>query len=148
MSLTGLEMARMDPAEMGCGWIRNSDGAQRGEEETGMKLVWGPSEGTCTPGRLVGYKGRILSLLCLLHTDHTSVSFAVCLRFAADEIVWPEGDEALPPDAEDLISKLLRQNPLERLGTGRRLYLTHARTEERVSFSLCTCLLHGFHVVL
>ncbi|KAM9482311.1 microtubule-associated serine/threonine-protein kinase 2 isoform 2-T2 [Clarias gariepinus] len=36
----------------------------------------------------------------------------------SDEIVWPEGDEALPPDAEDLISKLLRQNPLERLGTG------------------------------
>ncbi|XP_060775960.1 microtubule-associated serine/threonine-protein kinase 2 isoform X1 [Neoarius graeffei] len=36
----------------------------------------------------------------------------------SDEIVWPEGDEALPPDAQDLISKLLRQNPLERLGTG------------------------------
>lgn len=35
-----------------------------------------------------------------------------------DEIIWPEGDEALPPDAQDLISKLLRQNPLERLGTG------------------------------
>ncbi|XP_051869129.1 LOW QUALITY PROTEIN: microtubule-associated serine/threonine-protein kinase 2 [Pristis pectinata] len=33
-------------------------------------------------------------------------------------IAWPDGDEALPPDAEDLISKLLRQNPLERLGTG------------------------------
>ncbi|KAK5622578.1 Microtubule-associated serine/threonine-protein kinase 2, partial [Crenichthys baileyi] len=36
----------------------------------------------------------------------------------SDEIVWPEGDEALPQDAQDLISKLLRQNPLERLGTG------------------------------
>ncbi|KAM6457381.1 microtubule-associated serine/threonine-protein kinase 2 isoform 6-T6 [Liasis olivaceus] len=36
----------------------------------------------------------------------------------SDEIVWPEGDEALPPDAQDLIGKLLRQNPLERLGTG------------------------------
>uniref|UniRef100_A0A3Q3ADT4 non-specific serine/threonine protein kinase n=1 Tax=Kryptolebias marmoratus TaxID=37003 RepID=A0A3Q3ADT4_KRYMA len=36
----------------------------------------------------------------------------------SDEIVWPEGDEALPLDAQDLISKLLRQNPLERLGTG------------------------------
>uniref|UniRef100_A0A3B3XVZ9 non-specific serine/threonine protein kinase n=1 Tax=Poecilia mexicana TaxID=48701 RepID=A0A3B3XVZ9_9TELE len=35
-----------------------------------------------------------------------------------DEIVWPEGDEALPQDAQDLIAKLLRQNPLERLGTG------------------------------
>ncbi|KAG1938482.1 microtubule-associated serine/threonine-protein kinase [Pimephales promelas] len=33
-------------------------------------------------------------------------------------IIWPEGDEALPPEAQDLISKLLRQNPLERLGTG------------------------------
>ncbi|XP_073671280.1 microtubule-associated serine/threonine-protein kinase 2 isoform X2 [Paramisgurnus dabryanus] len=36
----------------------------------------------------------------------------------SDEIIWPEGDEALPHDAQDLISKLLRQNPLERLGTG------------------------------
>uniref|UniRef100_A0A8D0W5R2 non-specific serine/threonine protein kinase n=1 Tax=Sus scrofa TaxID=9823 RepID=A0A8D0W5R2_PIG len=36
----------------------------------------------------------------------------------SDEIVWPEGDDALPPDAQDLTSKLLRQNPLERLGTG------------------------------
>ncbi|RVE73741.1 hypothetical protein OJAV_G00034250 [Oryzias javanicus] len=36
----------------------------------------------------------------------------------SDEIVWPEEDEALPHDAQDLISKLLRQNPLERLGTG------------------------------
>ncbi|KAH0618665.1 hypothetical protein JD844_018067 [Phrynosoma platyrhinos] len=36
----------------------------------------------------------------------------------SDEIGWPEGDEALPPDAQDLIGKLLRQNPLERMGTG------------------------------
>lgn len=37
---------------------------------------------------------------------------------SSDEIVWPEGDDALPPDAQDLTSKLLHQNPLERLGTG------------------------------
>ncbi|XP_061096454.1 microtubule-associated serine/threonine-protein kinase 2 isoform X1 [Conger conger] len=36
----------------------------------------------------------------------------------SDEIIWPEEDEALPHDAQDLISKLLRQNPLDRLGTG------------------------------
>ncbi|NXS05866.1 MAST3 kinase, partial [Oxylabes madagascariensis] len=36
----------------------------------------------------------------------------------ADEIMWPEGDEALPADAQDLITRLLRQCPLERLGTG------------------------------
>ncbi|XP_011802001.1 PREDICTED: microtubule-associated serine/threonine-protein kinase 2 isoform X1 [Colobus angolensis palliatus] len=36
----------------------------------------------------------------------------------SDEIVWPEDDDALPPDAQDLTSKLLHQNPLERLGTG------------------------------
>ncbi|XP_017652493.1 microtubule-associated serine/threonine-protein kinase 2 isoform X3 [Nannospalax galili] len=35
----------------------------------------------------------------------------------SDEIVWPDGDDALPPDAQDLTSKLLHQNPLERLGT-------------------------------
>ncbi|XP_004639241.1 microtubule-associated serine/threonine-protein kinase 2 isoform X2 [Octodon degus] len=36
----------------------------------------------------------------------------------SDEIVWPEGDDALPTEAQDLTSKLLHQNPLERLGTG------------------------------
>eukprot|EP00076_Gallus_gallus_P030933 XP_015155638.1 microtubule-associated serine/threonine-protein kinase 3 isoform X4 [Gallus gallus] len=36
----------------------------------------------------------------------------------SDEIMWPEGDEALPADAQDLITRLLRQCPLERLGTG------------------------------
>ncbi|KFV11731.1 Microtubule-associated serine/threonine-protein kinase 3, partial [Tauraco erythrolophus] len=36
----------------------------------------------------------------------------------SDEIMWPEGDEALPTDAQDLITRLLRQSPLERLGTG------------------------------
>ncbi|XP_054874161.1 microtubule-associated serine/threonine-protein kinase 2 isoform X5 [Amphiprion ocellaris] len=36
----------------------------------------------------------------------------------SDEITWPAEDEALPQEAQDLISQLLRQNPLERLGTG------------------------------
>ncbi|KAL8177949.1 UNVERIFIED_CONTAM: Microtubule-associated serine/threonine-protein kinase 3, partial [Gekko kuhli] len=36
----------------------------------------------------------------------------------SDEILWPEGDEQLPADAQDLITQLLRQCPLERLGTG------------------------------
>ncbi|XP_068279268.1 microtubule-associated serine/threonine-protein kinase 4 isoform X2 [Nyctibius grandis] len=36
----------------------------------------------------------------------------------SDEISWPEEDEAPPPEAQDLITLLLRQNPLERLGTG------------------------------
>ncbi|KAI3360165.1 hypothetical protein L3Q82_014477 [Scortum barcoo] len=35
-----------------------------------------------------------------------------------DDIVWPEGDEALPVDAQNLISSLLQTNPLVRLGTG------------------------------
>ncbi|XP_043941872.1 microtubule-associated serine/threonine-protein kinase 2 isoform X3 [Protopterus annectens] len=35
----------------------------------------------------------------------------------SDEITWPDGDDALPADAQDLIDKLLNQNPLERLGT-------------------------------
>ncbi|XP_034059389.1 microtubule-associated serine/threonine-protein kinase 1-like isoform X1 [Gymnodraco acuticeps] len=35
-----------------------------------------------------------------------------------DDIVWPNGDEALPADAQDLISALLQTNPLLRLGTG------------------------------
>ncbi|KAL7826625.1 hypothetical protein AOLI_G00318340 [Acnodon oligacanthus] len=36
----------------------------------------------------------------------------------SDDIVWPEGDEALPADAQHLISTLLQTNPLIRLGTG------------------------------
>uniref|UniRef100_A0A3Q1I5W3 non-specific serine/threonine protein kinase n=1 Tax=Anabas testudineus TaxID=64144 RepID=A0A3Q1I5W3_ANATE len=35
-----------------------------------------------------------------------------------DDIVWPGGDEALPVDAQHLISSLLQTNPLVRLGTG------------------------------
>ncbi|RVE66072.1 hypothetical protein OJAV_G00122900 [Oryzias javanicus] len=36
----------------------------------------------------------------------------------SDEINWPEGEEAPPLDAQELVTLLLRQNPLERLGTG------------------------------
>lgn len=36
----------------------------------------------------------------------------------SDEINWPEGEDAPPPDAQELITLLLRQNPLERFGTG------------------------------
>ncbi|KAM4677784.1 microtubule-associated serine/threonine-protein kinase 1 [Discoglossus pictus] len=36
----------------------------------------------------------------------------------SDDIVWPEGEEALPADAQNLISCLLQTDPLLRLGTG------------------------------
>ncbi|XP_054645519.1 microtubule-associated serine/threonine-protein kinase 3 isoform X3 [Dunckerocampus dactyliophorus] len=39
-------------------------------------------------------------------------------QVVSDEIIWPEGDDALPTDAQDMITHLLRQSPLERLGTG------------------------------
>uniref|UniRef100_A0A8C2XJ36 non-specific serine/threonine protein kinase n=1 Tax=Cyclopterus lumpus TaxID=8103 RepID=A0A8C2XJ36_CYCLU len=39
-------------------------------------------------------------------------------QVVSDEIIWPEGDDMLPFDAQDLITRLLRQTPLERLGTG------------------------------
>ncbi|XP_072299621.1 microtubule-associated serine/threonine-protein kinase 1-like isoform X2 [Eucyclogobius newberryi] len=35
-----------------------------------------------------------------------------------DDIEWPDGDEALPVEAQDLISCLLQTDPLIRLGTG------------------------------
>lgn len=38
---------------------------------------------------------------------------------SADDILWPEGDEALPTDAQHLISSLLQTNPLGRLGAGK-----------------------------
>ncbi|XP_037548527.1 microtubule-associated serine/threonine-protein kinase 3 [Nematolebias whitei] len=36
----------------------------------------------------------------------------------SDAINWPEGEDAPPQDSQDLITLLLRQNPLERMGTG------------------------------
>ncbi|XP_072555536.1 microtubule-associated serine/threonine-protein kinase 3 isoform X5 [Paramormyrops kingsleyae] len=39
-------------------------------------------------------------------------------QVVSDEIIWPEGDDALPSDAQDLITRLLSQTPMERLGTG------------------------------
>ncbi|XP_062306324.1 microtubule-associated serine/threonine-protein kinase 3-like isoform X2 [Osmerus eperlanus] len=39
-------------------------------------------------------------------------------QVVSDDIIWPDGDDALPADAQDLITRLLRQSPLERLGTG------------------------------
>uniref|UniRef100_G3P1B6 non-specific serine/threonine protein kinase n=1 Tax=Gasterosteus aculeatus aculeatus TaxID=481459 RepID=G3P1B6_GASAC len=39
-------------------------------------------------------------------------------QVVSDDIIWPEGDDALPFDAQDLITRLLRQSPLDRLGTG------------------------------
>ncbi|XP_018109177.1 microtubule-associated serine/threonine-protein kinase 1 isoform X3 [Xenopus laevis] len=36
----------------------------------------------------------------------------------SDDIVWPEAEEALPIDAQNLISCLLQTDPLQRLGTG------------------------------
>ncbi|XP_069558422.1 microtubule-associated serine/threonine-protein kinase 3 isoform X5 [Brachyistius frenatus] len=39
-------------------------------------------------------------------------------QVVSDEIIWPEGDDALPADAQDVITRLLRQTPLDRLGTG------------------------------
>lgn len=44
--------------------------------------------------------------------------FSLFLVPLVDDIVWPDGDEALPADAQSLISALLQTNPLVRLGTG------------------------------
>lgn len=38
----------------------------------------------------------------------------------SDAINWPEGEDAPPLDSQDLITLLLRQNPLERMGTGEK----------------------------
>lgn len=46
------------------------------------------------------------------------LTMPVLFCFSVDDIVWPEGDDALPVDAQHLISSLLQTNPLMRLGTG------------------------------
>uniref|UniRef100_A0A8C1LW94 non-specific serine/threonine protein kinase n=1 Tax=Cyprinus carpio TaxID=7962 RepID=A0A8C1LW94_CYPCA len=39
-------------------------------------------------------------------------------QVVSDEIIWPDGDDALPVDTQDLITRLLNQNPQDRLGRG------------------------------
>ena len=51
----------------------------------------------------------------------------------SDDIAWPDGDEALPTDAQSLISALLQTNPLMRLGTGK-----HRPGRRRWLFPVCT----------
>ncbi|XP_045063994.1 microtubule-associated serine/threonine-protein kinase 1-like [Coregonus clupeaformis] len=43
----------------------------------------------------------------------------------SDEITWPEGEDAPPADSQELITLLLRQNPLERMGTGGAYEVKH-----------------------
>lgn len=58
---------------------------------------------------------NVLSISYAFICDISSLFF----RFLfADDIIWPEGDDALPAEAQDLITRLLRQSPLDRLGTG------------------------------
>ncbi|KAK7880927.1 hypothetical protein WMY93_032436 [Mugilogobius chulae] len=53
----------------------------------------------------------------------------------SEEMVWPEGDDALPSDAQNLISELLRQDPLERLGTDRKQsFIPQLESEEDTSY--------------
>ncbi|XP_056409227.1 microtubule-associated serine/threonine-protein kinase 2-like [Hyla sarda] len=54
----------------------------------------------------------------LLHWPHRTDHPTSASVFPLDEIAWPDGEDALPGDAQDLISRLLHQSPLERLGTG------------------------------
>ncbi|CAB1324550.1 unnamed protein product [Coregonus sp. 'balchen'] len=51
-------------------------------------------------------------------------------QVVSDDIIWPGGDEALPADAQDMITRLLRQGPLERLGTARSERYHHLASDE------------------
>uniref|UniRef100_A0A665WT69 non-specific serine/threonine protein kinase n=1 Tax=Echeneis naucrates TaxID=173247 RepID=A0A665WT69_ECHNA len=51
----------------------------------------------------------------------------------SDEINWPDGEDAPPPDAQELITLLLRQNPLERMGPR---YSTKGHRQEIVLHNL------------
>lgn len=68
----------------------------------------------------------------------TSLSFL-------DEIVWPDGDDCLPPAAVDLISRLLERDPLQRLGTPGAFevrWLCFAFNLARIVFHLFSHTLH------
>ncbi len=55
-----------------------------------------------------------------------------CVCVCVDDIVWPEDDDALPADAQHLISSLLQTNPLLRLGTGD---VTHLQSSDPLSLN-------------
>lgn len=63
---------------------------------------------------LTSLKHTAPTKICVL----TSSPLILSLLHLVDDIVWPEGEEALPVDAQHLISSLLQTNPLLRLGTG------------------------------
>lgn len=48
-----------------------------------------------------------------------------------DEINWPEGEDAPPLDAQELITLLLRQNPLERMGAGTNEHKKREQKQEK-----------------
>lgn len=60
--------------------------------------------------------------------------FVFASPLCSDEINWPEGEDAPPADSQELITLLLRQNPLERLGTGR--ISDHCYHTERNQFTM------------
>lgn len=60
----------------------------------------------------------LTSLFECLHFLVLMIDLITHPLFFLDDIIWPDGEDALPADAQDLITRLLKQSPLERLGTG------------------------------
>ena len=54
------------------------------------------------------------------------VSVCVLCVGLTDEINWPTGEDTPPADSQELITLLLRQNPMERMGTGTGTPYIHA----------------------
>lgn len=73
-----------------------------------------------TPEQLFGQvvNGEACPLGSIYILPSVAGVYKISLLFRPDDIIWPDGEDALPADAQDLITRLLRQNPLERLGTG------------------------------
>lgn len=69
------------------------------------------------------------------------------VRVRVDEIVWPEDDDALPADAQHLISSLLQTNPLLRLGTGDITHRGHVTHPPKIHQpEVCVCAGGAFEV--
>lgn len=75
--------------------------------------AWGQGRSSLVQG-WVGGNGDMMGLAAMTLCSHVPL----CPHHMSDEILWPEGDEALPPDAQHLISCLLQPDPLRRLGAG------------------------------
>lgn len=87
-----------------------------------LKTFAEPKNLSCNIKTFLAMRCMLMTNFTLAKSDDVMIIFTAnkfwAFLFWIDEIIWPEEEDALPVDAQDLITCLLKQSPLERLGTG------------------------------